>query len=439
VDEYGVMPISHFLSDYSRDNFLDNEYPLGFQADLNMLNQMYDALNMVTDSSGTQLMPISIGSLGEDYDGIEHYQSGYAMAEVELGEYFTFIPGIRYENDYSKYTAYVFREVTINNLPGPPADLDTVTSTRQNDFILPMIHLIAKPNDWLKIRAAYTQTLTRPDFNMYAPVTRINSQNNYARFANLKLRPSVSTNYDLSISVYENYVGLFTISGFYKSIDDLIFQYNYPINPDVPVYEGFQVPDNWTKTIQYGADTYLNNENKAIYKGFEIDWQTNLWYIPFLEGVVLNINYTRIFSEMDKQQFKLVRSDRRKPGGGPPRYFNDLVDTVRSSRLPDQPAHIANITLGYDYKGFSARLSYLYQTNKVSYIDRNKELDQFSGEYSRWDLTLQQKFLDNLQVFCNFTNLNERPDENFIGTTLNNPTYIEYYGLTVDFGIRYKL
>ena len=54
---------------------------------------------------------------------------------------------------------------------------------------------------------------------------------------------------------------------------------------------------------------------------------------------------------MDKQQFRLERSDRRKPGGGPPRYYQDLVDTVRSSRLPDQPSHIANITLGYDYKG----------------------------------------------------------------------------------------
>ncbi|MCB0744608.1 MAG: carboxypeptidase-like regulatory domain-containing protein, partial [Ignavibacteriae bacterium] len=204
VDQYGVLPLSFFLSDYSRDNFLDNKYPLGFQADLNMLNRMYNALDLVTDSSGTQMIPNSIGSLGEDYDGIEHYQAAYAMAELKLGNIFTFIPGVRYENDYSKYTAYVFREVTINNLPGPPADLDTITSTRHFDFILPMIHLIAKPNDWLIIRTAYTQTLTRPDFNMFAPITRINSYNNYMRAANTKLKPSVSTNYDLAVSVYEN-------------------------------------------------------------------------------------------------------------------------------------------------------------------------------------------------------------------------------------------
>ena len=302
-----------------------------------------------------------------------------------------------------------------------------------------MIHLIAKPTDWLKVRLAYTKTLTRPDFNMYAPMTRINVENNYMRAANTQLRPSVSTNYDLSVSIFENHIGLLTISGFYKDIKDLIFQYNYPINNDIPLYEGFQIPENWNRNVQYGADTYINNENNAFYSGFEIDWQTNLWYIPYLEGVVLNVNYTRIVSEMNKQQFYLIKSDRRKPGGGPPRYYKDLLDTIRTSRLPDQPAHIANITLGYDYKGFSARLSYLYQTNKVSYIDINEELDQFTGEYSRWDLSVQQQILRNLHLFCNVTNLNKSPDESFRGTSENNPTYLEYYGMTIDFGVRYKL
>lgn len=441
-DEYKALPLSHFLSDYSRDNFLDNQFPLGFQADFEMLNRMYDALNSVIDSTkqgGSQFETIHLGSLEDDYWGVEHYQAAYAMAEFNIGKYITFIPGVRYENDYSRYTAYTFREVTINNKPAPPADLDTITTTRQNDFVLPMIHLIAKPTDWLKIRLALTQTLTRPDFNMYAPITRINTYNNYMRVANTQIRPAVSTNYDVSFSFYENHIGLLTISGFYKSIKDLIFQYNYPIHKDIPTHEGFVIPDNWNKNVLYGADTYINNENNAFYKGFEIDWQTNFWYIPLLEGVVLNINYTYISSEMDKQDFKLVTTDRRIDRPGPPTYYKELLDTVRSSRLPDQPTHIANITLGYDYRGFSARLSFLYQTDKVSYIDKNQYLDNFSGEYSRWDFSLQQKFMDNFQVFCNFTNLNASPDESFIGTSLDKPAYMEYYGLTVDFGIRYKL
>jgi outer membrane receptor protein involved in Fe transport len=106
--------------------------------------------------------------------------------------------------------------------------------------------------------------------------------------------------------------------------------------------------------------------------------------------------------------------------------------------MPDQPAHIANVTLGYDYKGFSARLSYLYQTDKLTFISLEPIMDNFSGAYKRWDLTLQQKVGARYQVFANFNNLNNRKDENFRGYTLTNPAYVEYYGFTLDFGVRYK-
>jgi hypothetical protein len=108
--------------------------------------------------------------------------------------------------------------------------------------------------------------------------------------------------------------------------------------------------------------------------------------------------------------------------------------------VPDQPAHIFNVTLGYDYKGFSTRLSYLFQTDKVAGIANDKALDSFTGEYARWDLTVQQSIFDwGLQVYANFTNLNSRPDKSFVGTTLTKPTYLEYYGFTADVGVRFKL
>jgi hypothetical protein len=107
--------------------------------------------------------------------------------------------------------------------------------------------------------------------------------------------------------------------------------------------------------------------------------------------------------------------------------------------MPDQPAHILNATLGYDYKGFSARLSFLYQTDKTTWVDTEPILDNFSGKYARWDLTLQQKLgRSGLQFFANLTNLNNRRDQNFRGYTLTEPTYLEYYGFTMDVGARYR-
>ncbi len=454
VDTYGVLGIALFQTNYSRSDFLNGEYPLGFAADFAMLERMTQVLN----DSG-EFRRYSVGSLGNDYEGTERYQAGYIMTEFNLGKHITLLPGIRYEKDYSKYRGQRFREVTLNNIEGPPADLDTLRIVRRNDFWLPMVHLRVQPTDWLKVRLAYTETLTRPDYNQYAPITRMNAFQNYIRASNSLLKPAESKNYDAAISVYQSHVGLFTVAGFYKNIKDLIFQVNHPIHTDIindlnhPEIREFlttnlNIPDgsgpdraNWlTRSIQYGADTFLNNPFKATLKGFELDWQTHFWYLPsFLRGVVLNVNYTRIFSEMETRLFFLVNTRERKPIPGPPQYYKALVDSSRSSRLPDQPAHIANITLGYDFKGFSARLSYLYQTDRVAFIDTKPELDNFSGAYKRWDLTLQQKLgRTGLQFFANFTNLYGRPDRNFRGDALTNPSYIEYYGFTLDVGARYR-
>ena len=434
VRKYGLLPMARVLSDYARANFLNGDYPLGMVADAATLNKMTDVL-----SGTSEWKRYAIGSRGRDYDGVERFQASYIMAEFNLGKYVTFLPGIRWEKDYSKYHGQRYREVVINNIQQDPTDLDSLENARKNEFWLPMVHLRVQPFDWLRIHLARTETLTRPDYIQYAPITSINSYQSYIRAANALLKPARSRNYDASISVYENYVGLFTVSGFYKSIDDLIFQVRLKLAEGVPIPEGLNIPETWLVKATPDVDTYLNNPFTATYKGFELDWQTHFWYLPSIfRGLVLNVNYTRIFSEMQKQLYYLRRGP-IIPNTRPPRFSSILVDSSRTARMPDQPAHIANITIGYDYKGFSARLSYLYQTDKVTFISTEPILDNFSGAYARWDFTLQQNVGRSLQLFANFINLNNRRDQNFRGYTLTDPAYIEYYGFTMDVGIRFRL
>ena len=444
VRTYGVLGISRFQTDYSRSDFLDGAYPLGFVADFPMLERMTQAL-----IDGGQFLPYSIGSLGNDYDGKERYYAGYLMAELNFGKLITFLPGVRYEKDYSKYHGWRFRETTRNNIQSAPDDLSRLEVERDNDFWLPMVHLQAQPKEWLKIRLAGTKTLTRPDYNQYAPIARIDVFQAYVRATNSKLKPAQSSNFDAAVSVYQNHIGLLSVAGFYKEIKDLIFQVNHPIHPDIInsrpdvdalLHNNLNLLPSWTtRVVQYGVDTFINNPFKAKLRGFELDWQTNFWYLPsVLRGIVLNVNYTQIHSEMDKRLYFRKNGD-RIPRPGPPSYYQVLVDSSRTSRLPDQPTHIANITLGYDYKGFSGRLSYLYQTDRVAFIGAQPAGDNFSGAYERWDLTLQQKIgQTGVQLFANLTNLNNRPDRNFRGSTSVNPTYIEYYGFAIDGGVRYK-
>lgn len=433
VRRSGVMPISRVLSTYARSNFLNGEYPLGFVVDQKLMNEMMDALFATKENRN-----YSVGSLGRDYDGIERYQAGYVMAEFNLGKHVTLLPGVRWEGDYSKYHGERYREVSLNNIQGPPVDLAYITNERKNNFWLPMVHFIVQPTKWLKVRLARTETLTRPDFIQYAPITSINSYQSYIRAANSVLKPAQSTNYDASISIFDNHVGLFSVAGFHKNIKDLIFQTSYILQPGVPVLPGLNIPKTWLNHAAPQMDAYINNPHPATYKGFEVEWQTHFWYLPSIfRGIILNVNYTRIFSEIEKQLY-FNKKGGILPGSWPPRRENVLVDSSRTARMPDQPAHIANVTLGYDYKNFSARLSYLYQTDKVTFISTQPVLDNFSGSYSRWDFTLRQKLRWGTEVFANFNNLNSTPDKSFRGEALVNPTYIEYYGFTMDAGVRFK-
>jgi len=133
-----------------------------------------------------------------------------------------------------------------------------------------------------------------------------------------------------------------------------------------------------------------------------------------------------------------------KVSGFPPRTTYSFVQRTIKTRMPDQPSYILNLTIGYDIEGFSARVSYLYQTDKLTGIGYDgttpsTRLSTYQGAYGRWDLTLQQKIGEHLQVFANFNNLNSRHDQNLMGANANTPSSLEYYGFTMDIGARYNL
>lgn len=451
VDNYGWIPMTLLMDDYSRDNFLADfkgDWPIGYTMNPDAMVTFANAIENCIGSSGLPAFPeIVSDSRANDYEGEERYNAAYVMSEINIGDYIKVIPGVRFVNDYSRYSAEQFREVNVNNTQKPPAELDTLDRERDFNFLLPMVHVQIDPTDWLKIRLARTETIARPDYTQYIPRTNINFQGDQIQAGNSSLKPSRSYNYDASISLYENKVGLFTVSAFHKTIEDLVrWTRLYSITLD-KVPEGLNIPDGWLEQNP-NIDTFINSPNEATYKGIEFDWQTNFWYLPsFLKGLVLNVNYTRIFSNTDYEwKFRTQQCVRNC---GTPRaiYESVYIDTLRTdARMLDQPAHIANLTIGYDYKGFSTRLSYLYQTDRLTGINQSAPiLDTYSGEYRRIDLQVKQRVNPNIEVYGNFSNLTNRPDRNFQGGEgddsalgSGSPTYIEYYGLTVDVGVRLK-
>ncbi len=441
VRQEGGLPITPFLINYSRSNFLDGDFPTTFILNQNKMNQITDALK--TTANNNTWLTYSIGSLGQDYSGIENYQAAYVMGEFHFTKYLTLIPGIRWEGEHTVYNGQSYRQNTVSNQESAPLDFKLLSTERNNSFWLPMINLITQPLDWLQVKLARTEALAHPDFIQYAPISNVSSDQSTINAVNTQLRTARSTNYDVSVSVFNNDIGLFSVNGFYKNIKDLIFYANYKLQPGLTPPPELNVPSSWYSQGTPQINTYMNNPNPSKYYGIELEWQTHFWYLPsFLQGLVFNINYSHIYSEMYLQYDSIMTII----SGRPPRqsFSYEYVSRQVKTRMPDQPANIANVTLGYDLGGFSARISYLYQADKLTGIGYSGSypstvFSSYTGAYERWDFSVQQKITPMIQIFVHLNNINARPDKRYTGSTLSNPQYFEYYGFTMDLGAHLNL
>ncbi|RNC84585.1 MAG: TonB-dependent receptor [Balneola sp.] len=453
------IPITYFNTGYDRNNFLTGEggdgFPIGYAPGVSDMQRFLDAADNCMLGSQDAMLESPFSSRANDYTGNERYGAAYIMSEISLGQYVTFIPGVRWENDYSTYQTERFNVIYTQNVPSVQFAED-IEIERDYNFILPMFHLQVDPNEWLKIRAAYTETLARPDFTLYIPRANWDVQNNAITANNSALKPSESVNYDLSASVYQNHVGLFTVSGFQKTISDLpIWTRRFLTAQDTLTAEeaeNLNIPfggDNEWAGNGTSITTYENAPFDTEVWGVEFDWQTNFWYLPsVLKGLVLNINYTRMFSETSYRTTIQTGTLCVSACGTP---FQTSIpvygDSTRTGRAFDQPAHLLNVTLGYDYKGFSGRFSYLFQGDRLTgmvSVTRPVQ-DSFSDEYRRWDITLKQSLGEAIELYGNFSNLTSTPDRNLIGDGegdssrgFGSTSFVQYYGFTMDLGVRLR-
>jgi TonB-dependent receptor len=440
----GVWNLWNFDRGYTvPSNFLNGTYHgFGVSPDLSLMHKLTSVLQTLGSRDWQR---ISIGSMGYDYDGIEQYQAGYLMAEIKVGPYLTLIPGVRYDADYTKYHGQSFRASNNAGAESLPSDFSTNENIRENSFWLPMVHLKIQPFDWLRIHLAGTETVTRPDYSMYAPITTLDYYSTSIVAANGSLKDSRSKNVDAALSIVNKYIGFVGVSGFYKSIDNLIM-YQGITSVDTVIYKMINAQLNVTNpnwlTGSQKINTWMNNPTPAQYRGVEFEWQTNFWYLPQpFTGLLFNINWTYINSTVDVPQYAGLITKENDPTDPTHRRkitVHQYLTTTRTQRMPDQPSHILNATMGYEYKGFSIRASYLYQSDKVSSVGAIPLLDSFTGSYDRWDLAIQQKFGSSLQLYANLNNLTNTYDVSYLaGTRTINPTYAYYYGSTVDVGLRY--
>lgn len=416
------LPYNLFTDDnYGKKEFPDSKYYVQNAADIDFINELADVAEDFYFKDFA-------ASTKDNYHGAEEYKAAYFLTQFNIGKKITFIPGVRYEKNKTIYTANRGDNTFLDKYIGY-FHHDT-TISRQNDFILPMIHLKYKPNEWLGVRLAYTHTLARPSYNQIVPKWDISL--NSIEWNNPYLVPSLSKNMDIQFTAYQNKLGLLSIGGFYKKIENLIFDAGRTIIKDIDIINHSFPEEHKGTTIS----KTINNPNVGDLYGVEFEWQTRLWYLNnFLNGMVININYTYTFSDVEYERTVLEQK------------YNPEIQKVEvieifspySERLIYQPKSIFNLTLGYDLKGFSSRLSFLYQNNIFSQPNFFRKLRGATDEYYRIDFNLKQKLpWKGFEILMNFSNITSAHDSNSLIST-NKTTRKQYYGYTLDLGLRYRL
>jgi len=416
-----TLPITFFNDPvFSYGKFLNNDYhmvePVNFGLMWNVLKivEKYGSLDAYSYNSGA--------SITNDYSGDEKKSAEYIMTTVDIGSELTVLPGVRYQQLNTFYTAPRGTETSNSKVSYQYKD----TSVNQSHgYWLPMVHVRYKPMSWMQVQIAYTNTIVYPDYNTITP--RIDVSSGSISYNNYQLKPATSENYDAIVSIYNNEIGLFTVDGFLKRIYNLIYSSSdYIINP--ANYPG--IPSD-TKTGTQ-VSTFINNPYRVDLYGMELDWQTHFWYLPkVLSGMIFNINYTHIFSQTKYPQTNT--------------YFNDYTYqtsyqyTNYTSRILDQPDDILNLSIGYDYADFSARVSMLYQANIFKQANYWPELRVDSDKYTRWDLSIKQKLpWYAVQVYLDVNNINGARDIN-LDEGNSFPQSEQHYDMTADLGFRVNL
>lgn len=353
----------------------------------------------------------------------ESVSAAYLMAKFNFGKKLSVTPGFRFEYSDNSYDAGV-SSITDEFIGTAGSFRDTTTTQEYGEF-LPHLHIKYEPFNWLDVRFSYANTLARPDYSFISPRTQINDNTLNITAGNPNLRHMRVENYDLSVTAYKGGLGLFTVGGFYKNIDNIFLAQSLQLVDDLLVER------NYPNFEGYVLNSFSNFPTSTVY-GLEFDLQTNLSFLPEpFNGLVLNANYARIYSETST--FFLTSETFFFP------FFRvEFESNARTVGMPSQVPNIVNLSIGYDYKGFSARVSGNYQGTKASVYSQNKDFDRFVLSFWRWDASIKQKVGDKLSFFLNINNFSNQRDISFIRDE-RFIARIETYGTTGTIGAQIKI
>ena len=369
-----------------------------------------------------------------NYDSFESVTAGYAMLKLNYKDFISFIPGIRFEHSDNTYHGIYS---TVNGARGVSGYTQADTAVQKYTEWLPSAHLKINPTKWMDIRLSAAKTLSRPNYMWIVPRFRYDAGSYSVKKGNPDLNHATAWNYDASVTVYTGKFGLLSFGGYIKQISNMFYNISGTLSPENAVKYGLP-----PQSFDLNED-YMNLDNSYV-RGLEFEYKTHFNFLPSpFNRFALGFNLTRLWSGTYYMVWKKVEDIVMYNNVRP----TLVVDFTKSyfqkteSRMPSQVDLTSNTWLGYDYKGFSTRVSMSYQGTRLTGINPNTDqvgYYRYTDSYLRFDITAKQKINKYISLLINLNNITNATEKGYRFTSAF-PTYENMYGMTADIGIQINL
>lgn len=360
-------------------------------------------------------MPVLEESAG-NYNAEEKVASAYVRWDQRLGDRLEAVAGLRMERTDLKYGGVNW---IVDDLEDELGRLEP-TGNRKNHYTnwLPSLLLKYNVSDELKLRASYTQTLSRPKYAALVPSVSYNIAEEEASIGNANLKPTTAHNIDLSGEYYFKSVGLVSLGVFYKRVQDVIVDEVWRATSDPNIPDGLLNEDG--QPVKYEISRPINAYDADLF-GVEVAYQRDFGFIaPALKSVGFYGTYTYTHSKTRNHQF-----EHRVLAGG------------EKVKMTGSPEHTANASLYYENKGVNVRLSYNFASAFIDEMGANAMLDRYYDKVNYLDLNASYTWGKRFKttVYAEATNLLNQPLRYYCGTK-DRTMQVEYYGVRLNGGVK---
>jgi len=347
----------------------------------------------------------------------EDTSSAYLMSTYE-----TSIGGHKLDGQFGVRYSHIGTSLDFLDETGTtPTRSNKDTSTQK---LLPSGSLRFDLTEKLRFRATYGETLRRPNFADLNPTIRkfedvTNIGYGTASSGNPNLRATHSRNYDAALEYYFDSATAVYVTGFRRDIDGLVLSFKNPVT----LYS-----ENFGRDYTYIMSQPDNASDGVLY-GAEIGGSFFPKNLPgILDGFGLMASYTKLKSQQD---IPLVDSTGKITGTKRTEFYLVSPDSY-------------NVTVAYEKKKFSARLSYQWRSEFRHHDEAAlfaNPLGVFNSAEKALDLGLTYKVNDKLTLTLDATNLTNEIYKSHYGDGANAATTNNFgnwlVSRTVAVGVRY--